>query len=231
MSLSLDTTVWNALESVAARDPDYAEMSAPVIQALYGTATLRSLVERLKTRMLLTCANIHDDPCSDVSLATCPLRELNIACGHQDRFGSDIRGPSGVRTPGSAMVALCDAMIADGAKEAAMLRDRATELIHDLSVQDGAAFIGYRRLRGRHEDLEYSAVPRQAFRSPLASPSSLEAHREAITKEQNRLGQQMLDLRDEIFRLLETRAQEKIILESRVQDTSLVQLTEFVAAS
>lgn len=230
MSLSLDTTVWNALESVAARDSDYAEMSAPVIQALYGRATLRSLVERLKTRMLLTCANIHDDPCSDVSLATCPLRELNIACGHQDRFGSDIRGPSGVRTPGSAMVALCDAMIADGANEAVALRDRATDLIHQLSMQDAAAFIGYRILRNRREDLEYSAVPRQAFRSPLASPSSLEAHREAITKEQNRLGEQMLDLRDAIFRLLETRAQEKIILEASAHETSLEQVTEFMTA-
>lgn len=210
MTLSLDTTVRQALERVASHDPDYEPMSAPVMQALYAAWTLRDLVQRLQTRLISTCANAHDDPCSGVSIDSCPLRELNIACGHQDRLGAYRTGQSAVRTPGSAMVTLCDALIADGAPGASAIRRRILSLISELSVNDAAAFIGYRKLRNREEDFEFSALPTRSFKSPLASSGSIEDHKAAIIEEQSRLGQEMLALRDEIFALLETRVGESL---------------------
>lgn len=210
MTLSLDTTVRHALERVASHDPDYEPMSAPVMQALYAAWTLRDLVQRLQTRFIATCANAHDDPCSGVSIDSCPLRELNLACGHQDRLGTYRTGDTGVRTPGSAMVTLCDALIADGAPGAAAIRRKIIDLINELTVNDAAAFIGYRKLRNRVEDFEFSALPKRSFHSPLASSVSIDDHKAAIIQEQGRLGEQMLALRDEIFALLETRVGESL---------------------
>jgi len=210
MVLSLDSNVRQAVERAAARDPDYESMSASVMQVLYQHATIRDLVNRLRTRELVTCANQHDDPCSDVKVGSCPLRELNIACGHQDRIGAD-RGGKSIRTPGSAMVTLCDALIADGAPGAQELRRKVVTLVNELSVTDGAAYIGYRKLRCREEDFEFSALPKASLQNPIAHSPSLEDHRSAIIGEQYRLGQEMFAMRDEILALLETRVGESIL--------------------
>jgi hypothetical protein len=148
LHLHPDDRIWTVLDPQAVSDPDMTPMSVPEIQNLFERDTVATLRERLVSLQVIQCESAHDDPCSGINRVTCPLRELNLACAHQDFIRTSRPNPIKWQTPLSTIMAACHALSAVGhGSEAERLIARAKKVAHRLYVADAGAYLTYHRLR------------------------------------------------------------------------------------
>lgn len=194
MPLEAQATVWDILEPLSIRDPDMKKMSIPHLQALFARETIQSLRERLSSLQILVCEGEHDDPCSSRTRDSCPLRELNLTCGHQDYTQTFSPRRRQWKTPLAAIVTSCHCLYQTGERDFAdsMIRE-AERITHLLYVVDAARYLSYHRLReGKNfERGDLIDFPVEAWSHPLANIDSIEALKEASRVLEVQLGKEL----------------------------------------
>lgn len=207
MPLQPDQKIWDILDPQAIHDPDMTPMSVPEIQQLFAKDTVATLRDKLGSLQVIQCESAHDDPCSGIDRVTCPLRELNLACAHQDFIRTSRPVSIKWQTPLSAIMAACHALSAVGhGSEAERLISEAKDVAHRLYVADAGAYLTYHRLReGRvltREDLVH--FPAEGWSHPFASIDSIDELKARARKTEAELGAEMEAIKDEVLVLLET---------------------------
>ncbi len=202
--------MWDAIDRLCIHDPDDTTLSAPEMQALFARTTIAELRSKLESLRIILCEGEHDDPCSGITRNTCPLRELNLACGHQDLIRTFRPEAKRWQTPLSAILTACHVLYMEGAREEADSFHREARAITDqLYIIDGAGYLSYHRLRNgqifTHEDL--TEFPPEAWAHPLASVETIDELKTGMRTYEADYGTQLSNVRDQVLTMLSERVQ------------------------
>ncbi len=209
MPLHAATTVREALEPLCIRDPDYEPLSPSHLQYLFRQDTMEGLRSRLSDLMVIQCEGEHDDPDSCRTRVNCPLRELNLACGHQDftmRYSQGKRQQEW-KTPLAAILTACNVLAGSPHRQRAdQLMSEARSIADQLYVADAGAYLSYHRLRRgvifTREDLV--GFPHAAWTHPFASIQNIPELKSRIASFQSEHGSRLEAIRDELLQLMES---------------------------
>lgn len=194
-----DTLFRDATREICRTDDEEGDYASPSVVQSYASWTVGDLANYVRGGIVLCCAKYHEDTPTRMNYRGCPLREFNLACGHQETYLDKNGKPD--HAIGTAMAAACHVLRSAGMPEGDLLLKRLRFLSKKLNRLDEQSFIAYRELRG-DADWDYTNV-NPAHASPKLNAAASGDELQALIRAEERLhGGAMAKLRDDILAAL-----------------------------